>query len=317
MSTKSTSKAVTVEGITKFYGKKQVLHDIHFSLQYGEIMTILGPNGSGKTTIMEILEGVRTHNRGTFSVLGGAPTETAIKERIGVAMQDPEGFSNLKVQEIISLYRAAYTQSLSLEETLDRVSLLEKKNERVHALSGGEKQRLNLAAALVNDPELLFLDEPTAGLDPDSSRSFRELILEEKRKGKTVLLTTHSMGEAESISDKIGFLYEGRLIDQGTPAELIRSIGRGSRVSFRIKAVTQEEYNDSFQDALPRAFKAVSSEEGKYCFYSHTLEEDLEELWKITKKNSVELFDLSIEPSNLEDFFLARVGSPWKKIDEE
>lgn len=295
--------AVTVEGLSKFYGKRQILFGIDFSVRSGEIMTLLGPNGSGKTTTMEILEGVRRYDGGDFSILGGKPDEPGIKELIGVAMQDPESFSNLKVREIISLYRSAYMHPLSVGETLSAVSLLEKQNDRVSTLSGGEKQRLNLAAALVNDPLLLFLDEPTAGLDPESGRRFRELVVRLKGLGKTILFTTHSMREAEELSDRVGLLFRGRLIDQGSPKDLIRSIGRGSLVRFSLNGRSGDPADD-----LTPLFKTLIFDDGGYQFYSLNLEEDLETLWKTAKETGWRITGLSVHPPGLEDFYLARAG---------
>jgi ABC-2 type transport system ATP-binding protein len=216
--------AVHVAGIRKTYGRTVALDDISFDVQPGEIFGLIGPNGAGKTTTMECIEGLRTPDRGTISVLGLDPVRHvyALQERIGVQLQEAQLQKRIKVREAVGFWSSLYTKPVDGERLIDQLGLGDKRNAWFMTLSGGQKQRLFIALALINDPELVFLDELTTGLDPQARRAIWDLVRDIRQRGKTVFLTTHLMEEAERLCDRVAIIDHGRIIDIGTPAELVR-----------------------------------------------------------------------------------------------
>jgi ABC-2 type transport system ATP-binding protein len=214
--------AVTVAGLHKSYGSYQALRGIDFQIDAGEVFGLLGPNGAGKTTTVEILEGYRRRDSGTVSVLGEDPQQAGLewRERIGVVLQSSAMYQNLSVTESLALFAGYYEQPLDIERVIDLIGLDEKRHARVRTLSGGQKRRLDLGLGLVGDPDVLFLDEPTTGFDPAARRAAWEVIRSLRSLGKTILLTTHYLDEAENLSDHVAVLREGRIVAMGRPAEL-------------------------------------------------------------------------------------------------
>ena len=214
--------AIRVEGLKKSYGSYEALRGIDFEILAGEVFGLLGPNGAGKTTTVEILEGYRRRDSGTVDVLGFDPEHASreFRERIGVVLQSSELWSTLTVGETHRLFAGYYEHPRNVDEVIALVGLEDKRDARVKTLSGGQKRRLDLGVALVGDPTLVFLDEPTTGFDPAARRTAWEMIRSLRALGKTVLLTTHYLDEAQQLADRVAVLREGRIVSIGTPAEL-------------------------------------------------------------------------------------------------
>ena len=214
--------AITVTDLHKSYGAYAALRGIDFEIEAGEVFGLLGPNGAGKTTTVEILEGYRRADRGTVSVLGEDPQRAGLdwRERIGVVLQSSAMYPNLDVTESLGLFAGYYEQPLEVDRVVELVGLSEKRRARVRTLSGGQKRRLDLGLGLIGDPEILFLDEPTTGFDPAARRAAWDVIRSLRSLGKTILLTTHYLDEAETLADRVAVLREGRIVAIGKPAEL-------------------------------------------------------------------------------------------------
>jgi len=216
--------AIHVAAIRKTYGRTVAVNDVSFDVRPGEIFGLIGPNGAGKTTTMECVEGLRTPDRGAISVLGLDPKRDAyaLQKRIGVQLQEAQLQKRIKVWEAVALWASLYQKPGSGDRLIEQLGLSDKRNAWFMSLSGGQKQRLFIALALINDPELVFLDELTTGLDPQARRAIWDLVRGIRRRGKTVLLTTHLMEEAERLCDRVAIIDHGRIVDVGTPAELVR-----------------------------------------------------------------------------------------------
>jgi len=214
--------AISVRKLTKAYGTDEALRGISFEIKEGEVFGLLGPNGAGKTTTIEILEGYRTRDAGEVDVLGFDPERagSAFRERIGVVLQQSQLWPNLTVSETHRMFAGYYEHPRNVDEVIALVGLAEKSDARVKTLSGGQKRRLDLGVALVGDPDLVFLDEPTTGFDPAARRAAWDMIRSLRSLGKTILLTTHYLDEAEQLADRLAVLREGVIIREGTPAEL-------------------------------------------------------------------------------------------------
>jgi ABC-2 type transport system ATP-binding protein len=214
--------AIRVEELRKRYGEDEALRGISFEIEEGEVFGLLGPNGAGKTTTVEILEGYRTRDGGRVEVLGFDPqrSERRFRERIGVVLQSSELWSTLTPLETLRMFAGYYPRPRAVDEVLDLVGLTDKRDARARTLSGGQKRRLDLGIALVGDPQLVFLDEPTTGFDPAARRTAWEMIRSLRALGKTVLLTTHYLDEAQQLSDRVAVLREGRIVTIGAPSVL-------------------------------------------------------------------------------------------------
>ncbi|MBA2302048.1 MAG: ABC transporter ATP-binding protein [Acidobacteria bacterium] len=213
-----------VATLRKVYGRTVAVHDVSFDVQPGEIFGLIGPNGAGKTTTMECIEGVRRPDRGVISVLGLDPARDAyrLQQRIGVQLQAAQLQKRIKVREAVAFWASLYPHPADGDQLIEQLGLSEKRDAWFMTLSGGQKQRLFIALALINDPQLVFLDELTTGLDPQARRAIWDLVRGIRQRGKTVLLTTHLMEEAERLCDRVAIIDHGRIVDVGTPAELVR-----------------------------------------------------------------------------------------------
>ena len=226
--------AIEVSGLKKSYGPREVLHGVSFRVEAGEVFALLGPNGAGKTTTVEILEGYRGRDDGTVQVLGTDPARagSAFRERIGIVLQSSAVYPLLSVREILELFAGYYARARDVGEVIELVGLSEKREARVRTLSGGQLRRLDLALALVGDPELIFLDEPTTGFDPAARRQAWETIRDLRALGKGILLTTHYMEEAQTLADRLAILRDGRIVATGSPRELL-SGATGVEIRYR------------------------------------------------------------------------------------
>ena len=216
--------AIHVAGLRKTYGRTVAVDHVAFDVQPGEIFGLIGPNGAGKTTTLECVEGLRRPDQGTISVLGLDPVRDmyALQERTGVQLQAAQLQKRIKVGEAVALWASLYRRAVDAGRLIEQLGLSEKRDAWFMTLSGGQKQRLFIALALVNDPELVFLDELTTGLDPQARRAIWDLVRDIRARGKTVFLTTHLMEEAERLCDRVAIIDHGRIVDVGTPAELVR-----------------------------------------------------------------------------------------------
>jgi ABC-2 type transport system ATP-binding protein len=214
--------AIRVDDLRKTYGDYEALRGISFEIEEGEVFGLLGPNGAGKTTIVEILEGYRSRDGGTVEVLGFDPArfERRFRERIGVVLQSSEPWPNLTPRETLAMFAGYYPHPRDVDEVVELVGLEDKRDARVKTLSGGQKRRLDLGLALVGDPQLVFLDEPTTGFDPAARRTAWGMIRSLRSLGKTVLLTTHYLDEAQQLADRVAVLREGRIVTMGAPSAL-------------------------------------------------------------------------------------------------
>ena len=254
-------KAISVRGLRKSYGALEAVRGVDFDIEVGEVFGLLGPNGAGKTTTVEILEGYRSRDAGEVTVLGDDPQSPgpAFRQRIGVVLQQSQLWQNLTVRETHAIFAGYYEHPRDVDEVIDLVGLAEKRTARGKSLSGGQKRRLDLGVALVGDPDLVFLDEPTTGFDPAARRAAWEMIRSLRSLGKTVLLTTHYLDEAEQLADRVAVMREGVIVKTGTPRELttadleveIRYRRDGEEVLVRTPEPTRV-LHDLTTDALAR-----------------------------------------------------------------
>ena len=292
--------AIDVRDLHKSYGGNEAVRGIDLQVAPGEVFALLGPNGAGKTTTVEILEGHRAKSSGQVSVLGSDPggNDRAHKQRVGIVLQSTSVDQYLSVEETINQFRGYYPDPLPLDEVLELVGLREQRRERVKKLSGGQQRRLDVAIGLAGNPELLFLDEPTTGFDPAARRGAWEMVRGLKSLGKTVLLTTHYMEEAEYLADRVAILVEGKIVAQGAPGDLALQ-DRATTVRFRLPVGAP---------ALPDAFGAALSEGRAYTLSTDAPTRALHDLTSWAIFNEVDLEELSVSHPTLEDLFIELVG---------
>ncbi len=296
---------VEVDNLKKHYGNVKAVDGISFKVLKGEVFTLLGPNGAGKTTTLEILEGLKKHDSGKITMFGrtlrtNVPRE--IRERIGVVLQENNFIEHLRVTEILKMFSNLYPAPLKIEEIVKIVSLQEKRKARVEKLSGGQRQRLAIGTALIGNPDLIFMDEPTTGLDPQARRNIWDMIEKFKSSGKTIFLTTHYMEEAEMLSDYIYIMDHGKIIAKGTPQKLVSSFGGDKIIEARLSA------DDDKILELERMFNGVKIENSKVTFRASDLPKNMKSFLDWAENNSIEVEDLSVRQSNLEDVFLKLTG---------
>jgi ABC-2 type transport system ATP-binding protein len=299
------SAVIQVEGLYKSYGAVQALRGVSFEVEEGEVFGLLGPNGAGKTTTVEILEGMRTPDSGIARVCGLDPEKSGIefKEQIGAVLQSTALPDKIRVQEAIELFAQFYKRRANTDDLLKRFQLEEKRSAFYSQLSGGQKQRLALAMALVNDPRVVFLDEPTAGLDPQVRREIYDIIAELKRDKKTVLLTTHYIEEAERLCDRVAIVDQGRIIALGTPRDLKHASAGTTRIEVRLaKPITD--------GALGRLDGVTDCREfdGAYVMHSSRPPQTIVALVKQLEAENNELQSLEMFSPSLEDAFIELTG---------
>ena len=296
---------IQVENLYKNYGAVEALAGVSFAVQEGEVFGLLGPNGAGKTSTVEILEGMRVPDRGTARVCGLDPEKAGqeFKQKIGAVLQSTALPDKLRVQEALELFANFYRHHANTEELLARFQLQEKRSAFYSQLSGGQKQRLALAMALVNDPQVVFLDEPTAGLDPQVRREIYNIIEELKRGKKTVLLTTHYIEEAERLCDRVAIIDHGRVIALGTPRELKHSSAGTTRIEVRLARPLTN-------GALTKLEGLSNSREfdGTYILHSARPPQTIVALVKHLEADNNELQSLEMFSPSLEDVFIELTG---------
>lgn len=297
---------ITVDGLVKTYGTLRAVDGISFKVHKGEVFGLLGPNGAGKTTVLEIVEGLKVRTAGQVQVLGLDPSKErdAVKERIGIQLQAAAYYSELTLTEILDLFGTFYKKHRAAAELLKEVNLTDKANARVGQLSGGQRQRFSIAASLVNDPEVVFLDEPTTGLDPQARRSLWDFILRLKASDRTVVLTTHYMEEAELLADRLAIIDHGKIVAAGTPRELISSLDRAGTVSFVVRGPSRL----AELQKLPAVTAGEQPNAETYRLVVARPETFLPGLFAWSKSTSINIEDLQVEPATLEDVFLAKTG---------
>lgn len=296
---------VSVQGLTKRYGKTVAVNDISFEVRRGEIFGLLGPNGAGKTTTLEVLEGLYAPDAGQLLVdgLDLCHQRRAVKRRIGVQLQATSLFPELNARETIALFGSFFPKALAPDDLLREVALEEKATAYPQDLSGGQRQRLALALALVNDPQLIFLDEPTTGLDPQSRHMLWDTVVRLRERGKTIILTTHFMDEAETLCDRIAIMNHGRIIAQDTPSQLIGQLDASATIECQITP----EYPLDILRALPGATAARHGLD-RTLIYTEDAEETLVALLKTMNASGTKLDHIQVHAPTLEDVFLKLTG---------
>jgi ABC-2 type transport system ATP-binding protein len=296
---------IQVENLVKSYGEVHAVRGVSFTVDEGEVFGLLGPNGAGKTSTVEILEGLRDLDDGRVSVCGLDPQRDsqALKHEIGAALQSTSLPDKLRVMEALRLFASFYKRRRNPEELLKRFGLEEKRNTFYSQLSGGQKQRLALAMALVNDPKVLFFDEPTAGLDPQVRREIYDIIEELKREKKTIVMTTHYIEEAERLCDRVAIVDHGKVVALGTPRELKSHSGGTTRIEVRLAKPEPD-------GALINLEGVADAREldGAYVIHSHRPPKTIVDLVKHLEAEGNELVSLEIASPSLEDVFIEMTG---------
>jgi ABC-2 type transport system ATP-binding protein len=303
--------ALSVRGLRKTYGPVIAVDRLDLEVRRGECFGLLGPNGAGKTTTIEICEGLTAPDAGDVEVLGRRwrTHERELRELLGIQLQDTQLAEKLTVEETVRLFRSFYKRGRDVGEVLGIVQLEEKRRGRVGTLSGGQKQRLALACAIVGDPELLFLDEPTTGLDPQARRQVWELIEAFKASGRTIVLTTHYMEEAERLADRVAIVDHGRVIAHGAPRELIASLGAEHVVEFAVRSDGRRDgvLDESTLTTIAGVRAARRAEEGFALQVTH-LHETMPALIAELERRNLTLAELRTHTATLDDVFVALTG---------
>jgi ABC-2 type transport system ATP-binding protein len=303
-----TQPAIQIENLIKRYGQAVAVSGVSFTVKPGEVFGIVGPNGAGKTTTIECIEGLRPPTAGTIRVLGLDPQTDGneLRERIGVQLQESHLHDRLKVWEAMDLFSSFYRKRVDWRTLLEQVGLSDKQGSTFVKLSGGQKQRLFIALALVNDPELVFMDELTTGLDPHARRAMWDLVRAVRAQGKTVVLTTHFMEEAERLCDRVAVMDRGQIIALDTPQNLIQALGAGSRVVFEANG---DFTPDLLLQTLPEA--RVEQRGGEVVVYAKG-EGVAGAVVRALEDRKIRFRSLRTEQPNLEDVFLALTGQQMR-----
>ncbi len=298
--------AIHVTDVKKYYGATKAVDGISFAVRQGEIFGMLGPNGAGKSTTIEMIEGLRVPDAGAITVLGlQQPRQAnAIKERIGIQLQTTALYPLLTVTEILDLFHTFFRgrQTIPTEDLIHMVNLEEKRATRSKNLSGGQQQRLSVALALVNDPDLIFLDEPTTGMDPQARRQLWDVVRDLRGRGKTILMTTHYMEEAQELCDRIAIVDHGKILELDTPAALIHKFFQDVAIEFQDGSTDAATYQ-----RLPGVTSATSSE-GRVTLHSTDVPQTMGALLAHVGTSGANFRDLNVRTATLEDVFLKLTG---------
>jgi ABC-2 type transport system ATP-binding protein len=303
----SNSSALVIHSLRKSFGDVVAVNGLNLEVKRGECFGLLGPNGAGKTTTIEICEGLTSPDAGTVRMFGHSWREHAdeLRQRIGIQLQETQFPEKLTVEETLGLFRSFFRHGLTVEQSIKMAQLDEKRKSRVGGLSGGQKQRLAMACALVGDPELLFLDEPTTGLDPQARRNLWDLVDELKVAGRTIILTTHYMDEAERLCDRVGVMDHGRIIALGTPRQLVASIGGEQIVEFAIGA------GAPFNTAVLTEIAGVQSHRvnaGLHQLFVSELHTAVPRIFESLAAQGLDLTEFRTHSATLEDVFVSLTG---------
>ena len=296
---------IEVRELRKAYDDVQAVRGVSFTVEQGEVFGMLGPNGAGKTTTVEILEGLRKRDGGEVTVLGLDPDAAgrSIKSRIGVQLQQVALYPRLRVHEVIELFASFYGRSGVADRLIETLGLEERRAGLVKDLSGGQQQRLSVALAVVNDPEIVFLDEPTTGMDPAARRNLWEFIEELRKGGRTIFLTTHYMEEAERLADRVAVMDHGKIIALETPRKLVRQNFSEDAIEFSQRdGLTTEELG-----ALPSVTDASLNAE-QFRLYSANVPETMGALLSLAERREAPIENLQVRRATLEDVFLKLTG---------
>jgi ABC-2 type transport system ATP-binding protein len=303
---------IQVDALQKSYGTFAAVKGISFEVRAGEVFGLLGPNGAGKTTTVEILEGLRTRSGGRVSVLGCDPEVQTLqlKDRVGVCLQATNLQEKVTVREAMELFAAFYSRTVDRDHLLKRLQLWEKRDTHYVKLSGGQKQRLALALAMLNDPQVLFLDEPSAGLDPQARLEIHELVLDLRREQRTILLTTHYIEEAEKLCDRVAIVDEGRIVAMGTPREIQERTLNNSAIEIEIAAPLREiplpEWPEAQKVTLDESRMRIS-------VITASPARIVVNMVKWLDEKCVELADIRIKRPSLEDAFIKLTGKSLRE----
>jgi len=297
--------AVIVAELVRRYGELTAVDGISFEVRGGEVFGIVGPNGAGKTTTLEIMEGLRRPDSGGVTVLGIDVLQEPrrVKARIGVQLQAAALIFNLTVRETLEMFSGLYPKQLDREKLIERFGLEDKRDDRVGNLSGGQRQRLSVALALVNDPELVILDEPTTGLDPAARRALWDYIRGLRGEGRTVILTTHYMEEAESLCDRVAIMDHGRIIALDTPAKLVRALEYDRTIEC--------QFTPAPDTGLLESLPGVSGQrevDGQYLLNTLQPTDTLRAILDLEKEGSLKVEDVKVRSATLEDVFIELTG---------
>lgn len=297
--------AIEVQDLVKTYGEVRAVDGVSFSVDEGEVFAILGPNGAGKSTSVEILEGHRAATSGSVRVLGVDPAsaKASFRDRIGIVLQSAGIDTELTVLEVLEFYGAAYSKQRDALELLELVELTEKADARVATLSGGQQRRVDLALGLIGDPDLIFLDEPTTGFDPSARRRSWDIVRNLTSLGRTIVLTTHYLDEAEHLADRVAVLAGGQIVAEGSPAELRASLGAGTRISFDMPLV------DEPVAGLLEPLQGTSrGRDRRFEITTNAPTADLAHITGWARDRGIELGGLQVASTDLEDVYLGLVG---------
>ncbi len=303
---------IQVEALRKDYGSFPAVKGIDFEVHAGEVFALLGPNGAGKTTTVEILEGLRARTSGRVAVLGYDPEVQTrqLKDRVGVCLQATNLQEKIKVQEAMELFAALYTRTVDIAQLLRRLQLWEKRNSLYSQLSGGQKQRLALALALLNDPQVLFLDEPSAGLDPQARLEIHALVQDLRREQRTILLTTHYIEEAEKLCDRVAIIDEGRIIAMGTPREIQERTLAQSTIRIECAQPLPGYDLPAWQDAQS---VSVDDHRTTLAVTSTRPARTIVDMVKWLDQAGIDLADIRIQRPSLEEAFIELTGKSLRE----
>ncbi|WLR57352.1 ABC transporter ATP-binding protein [Mesobacillus subterraneus] len=296
---------VDVKGLKKQYGSFTAVKGVSFQVKKGEIFGLLGPNGAGKTTTIEMLVGLRKPDEGTATLSGFDVIKEVnkVKEVIGVQLQSTSLFELLKVEEILHLYGSFYPTHVDIDGLIEDMLLTEKRNDRIKGLSGGQKQRLAIALALIHDPDIVFLDEPTTGLDPQARRTLWDIVLRLKERGKTIILSTHYMDEAHVLCDRIGIMDQGELIALDTPMNLVKRLQSTSSVEFHLNNPPEQDWFLKMDGV-----EEVAIKDNFVQLYTDDVQITLTSLIHASAEHQFKIEDLQTRSATLEDVFIHMTG---------